>query len=170
LLINIDPDLAEIECSGLPQGFPALRAMRLNDFARAFRETVLPVLGLFQCPALLARDLPASWLSMVTYGSIEWALARNDPDAASVLLRRHMERPLIGKQRWEQRVDSFRRGWEIAPGRDGVPSPAVLAYATVSLGWLARLHDLPGPEELQEPAPPESQPGDERSEHAVPKD
>jgi hypothetical protein len=151
LLINVDLDLAEVECSGLPQGFPAPRAMRLGDFAVAFRERVLPVLDLFQSPALVARELPVSWLGMVNYGTIEWALARDEPDAAALLLRRHMERPLRGKQRWEQRRDGFRRGWETAPGRDGLPGPAVLVYATGSLGWLARVHDLPGPETFRAP-------------------
>jgi len=169
LLINVDLDLAEVECSGLPQGFPAPRAMRPDDFAAAFRERVLPVLGLFQSPALVARELPVSWLGMVTYGTIEWALARDDPAAAAVLLRRHMERPLIGQQRWEQRRDSFRRGWEIAPGRDGLPNPAGLLYGTVSLGWLARAHDLPGPETFREP-PLEPQPRDQRGDHPIPED
>jgi len=67
------------------------------------------------------------------------------------LLRRHPERPLKGKQRWEKRRDSFRRGWETAPGHDGLRSPAVLLYATGSLGWLARVHNLPGPEAFREP-------------------
>jgi len=123
LLINVDLDLAEVECSGLPQQFPAPRAMRLDEFAAAFRERVLPVLGLFHSPSRVARELPVSWLSMVTYGTIEWALARDDRDAAALLLRRHLERPMKGKQRWEHRLASFRRGWEVAPGRDGLPSP-----------------------------------------------
>jgi len=70
LLINVDQDLAEVECSGLPQRFPAPQAMRLHDFASAFRERVLPVLDLFQSPALVARELPVSWLDMITYGTI----------------------------------------------------------------------------------------------------
>jgi hypothetical protein len=153
LLINVDPGLAEVECSGLPQGFPAPRAMRLDDFAAAFRERVLPVLDLFQSPALVARELPVSWLSMVAEGTVEWALACEDYDAAALLLRRHMERPLEGKQRWKDRIRHYRRGWEIAPGRDGLPSSVDLVYSTLSLGWLARVHDLPGPETFREPAP-----------------
>ena len=89
-------------------------------------------------------------------------LAGEHQDAAALLLRRHMQRPLKGVQRWEQRVGSFRRGWEIAPGREGISSPAVVMYATESLGWLARLHDLPGPETFREPAPLELQPRIER--------
>ncbi len=170
MLINVDLDLAELECSGLPQRFPAPRAMRLDEFAAAFRARVLPVLDLFQSPSLVARELPIPWLSMVTYGTIEWALARDDRDAAALLLRRHLERPLRGKQRWEHRLASFRRGWEIPPGRDGLPSPAVLVYATESLGWLARVHDLPGPETLREPAPLEPQPEVERGDHDLPAD
>ena len=155
MLINVELDLAEVECSGLPQGFPVPRAMRLDDFAAAYRERALPVLDLFQSPALLARELPSSWLSMVTEGTIEWALACQDRDAAALLLRRHMERPLKGKQQWEDRIRHYRRGWQIAPGRDGLPSSAVLVYSTLSLGWLARVHNLPGPETLREPASPE---------------
>jgi hypothetical protein len=152
MLINVDLDLAEVECSGLPQGFPAPRAMRLDDFAAAFGERVLPVLDLFRSPALVARELPVSWLSMVAEGTVEWALACEDRDAAALLLCRHMQRPLKGKQRWEDRIRHYRRGWEIAPGRGGLPSPAVLMYSTSSLGWLARVHDLPGPETFREPA------------------
>ena len=70
---------------------------------------------------------------------------------AALLLRRHLERPLQGQQRWEQRMDSFRRGWEAAPGL--LPGSAGLLYSTQSLGWLARVHDLPGPQTLQKPAP-----------------
>lgn len=158
LLINVDRDLAEVECSGLPQRFPAPRALGLDEFAAAFRARVLPVLDLFQSPSLLARELPIPWLSMVTYGTIEWALARDDPDAAALLLRRHLERPLKGKQRWDQRLANFRRGWEIAPGRDGLGIPAVRVYATESVGWLARVHDLPAPETLREPDAREPQP------------
>ncbi len=58
MLINIDLDLAGVECSGLPRRFPAPRAMRLDEFAAAFRERVLPVLDLFQSPSLVARELP----------------------------------------------------------------------------------------------------------------
>jgi hypothetical protein len=88
---------------------------------------------------------------MVGYGTVEWALACGDHDAAVLLLRRHLERPLVGAQRWQQRVDSFRRGWDAAPGRAGLPGPAVLVHATESLGWLARVHDLPGPQTLHDP-------------------
>ena len=51
-----------------------------------------------------------------------------------------------------------------------LPSAAVLVYATASLGWLARVHDLRGPETFREPAPLEPQPRDERGDHAVPTD
>jgi hypothetical protein len=108
--------------------------MRLDDFAAAFRERVLPVLDLFQSSAQVARELPVSWLSMVTEDTIEWALACEDRDAVALQLRRHMERPLKGKQRWEDRIRHYRRGWEIAPGRESLPSPAVLVYSTLSLG------------------------------------
>lgn len=67
-------------------------------------------------------------------------------------MRRHLERPLKGQQRWEQWLASFRRGWELAPGRDGLPSSAVLVYDTESLGWLARVHDLIDQETLRQPA------------------
>lgn len=169
LLINVDLDLAQVECSGLPQRFPApLRAMRLDEFAAAFRERVVPVLELFQSPSLVARELPVSWLSMVISDTIEWALAHDDRDAAALLLRRHLERPLKGQQRWEQRLASFRRGWEIAPGRDGLPGSAVLVYDTESLGWLAQVHDLIDQETLRQPAPLASQPAVESGGPHVP--
>jgi len=153
LLINVERDLAEIECSGLPQRIPAPRAMGPAEFAAAFQERVIPVLDLFQSPSRVARELPVWWLGMVTYGTIEWALACGDQDAAALLLRRHLERPLRGSQQWEQRFESFRRGWEAAPGRDGLPGPGMDVYSTESLGWLARVHDLDDPETFAEPAP-----------------
>ena len=169
LLINVELDLANVECSGLPQPVPPTLTVGLDEFAAAFRERVLPVLGLFQSPSVVARKLPVSWLSMIDHATIEWALARGDQDAAALLLRRHLERPLTGKQRWEPRLDSFRRGWAAAPGRDGLPDP-VLAYTTEALGWLARVHDLPGPDTFRQLAPPDLQPEAERGDQDVPAD
>jgi hypothetical protein len=137
LLINVDLDLAQVECSGLPQRFPALRAMRLDEFAAAFRERVLPVLELFQSPSLVARELPASMMT----GTLRRCCCVGT-----------WKRPLEGQQRWEQRLASFRRGWAIAPGRDGLPSSAVLVCDTESLGWLAQVHDLIDQETLRQPA------------------
>jgi len=113
---------------------------------------ILPVLRLFRSPGVAACRLPDPWLAMAGCETVEWALARNDPDAAALLIRRRLQRPLRGQQTWQGRIEPFRRGWELAPGRDGL-SPAVLPFGTESLGWLARVHALVGPRALQEPRP-----------------
>lgn len=147
LLINIERGLDEFECSGLLQ-----RSLSLDEFAAAFCERILPVLRLFRSPDLAAHGLPDSWLVMVGSEMVEWALAHNDSGAAALLIRRHMQRPLHGQQTWQSRIEAFRRGWELAPGRDGL-SQAALPLATASLGWLARIHGLVDPHGLHEPAP-----------------
>lgn len=114
-----------------------------------FHHRVLPVLGLFRSPELLARALPDSWLSMIDAATIEWALAHGDRDSAAHLIRRHMELPLRGAQNWRGRIERFRRGWEQAPERDALPQ--VIHYATEPLGWLARVHDMPGPATFNDP-------------------
>jgi hypothetical protein len=152
LLINVEGDLADVECSGLPRTFPAPRMPGLDEFAAGFRVRVLPVLDLFKSPRLVAQEMPDSWLSMVDCGTIEWALTSDDRDAAALLLKRHLERPLRDEQSRGPLLERFRRGWELAPGRDGLPQ--VLAWATEPLGWLARVHDLLDPATLSESLPP----------------
>jgi hypothetical protein len=147
MLINIERQLDEVECSGLLR-----RPLGLDEFATAFGERILPVLRLFRSPDLAAHGLPDSWLSMVGSETIEWALAHNDSGAAALLICRHMQRPLRGQQTWQGRIELFRRGWERGPGRDGI-SQANLIFGTEPLGWLARVHDLVDPHTLDEPKP-----------------
>ena len=147
LLINIEPGLATVECSGLLQS-----PLGLSDFAAAFTRRILPVLRLFRSPGVAARRLPDPWLAMAGCETVEWALARNDPDAAGLLIRRHLQRPLRGQQTWQGRIEPFRHGWELAAGRDRL-SQALLPFGTESLGWLACVHGLVDPRALQEPRP-----------------
>lgn len=146
LMINVVRDLDEIECSGLRP-----RPLGLGEFAAAFGQRVLPVLRLFRSPDLAAPGLPVSWLGMIGCETVEWALARDDPGAAALLIRRHMQRPLRGQQTWRGRIEHFRRGWEIAPDRTGLAQSA-LPFSTEALGWLARVHGLADPREFREPA------------------
>jgi hypothetical protein len=106
------------------------------------------VLGLFRSSRLLAASLPDSWLMTIDSGMIEQALAREDRASAALLMRRHIERPLRGQQTWPDRVGGFRHGWEDASGSDQPPQ-----HGTGALGWLARVHDLPGPATFREPRP-----------------
>jgi hypothetical protein len=145
LLINIEPGLATVECSGLLRRPPGL-----SEFAAAFARRILPVLRLFRSPDLAACGLPDPWLAMAGCETVEWALARNDPGAAGLLIRRHLQRPLRGQQTWPGRIEPFRRGWELAPGRDEF-SQALQPFGTESLGWLACVHGLVDPQALQEP-------------------
>ena len=46
------------------------------------------------------------------------------------------------------RIGGFWRGWDSATGGDRPPP-----YGTSALGWLSRVHDLPGPASFQEPRP-----------------
>lgn len=148
LLINIDGDLADVECSGLPSGRlpPPAGRPDLDEFAAGFRARVLPILDLFESPDLVARELPDSWMRMVDCGTIEWALSKDDPGAAALLLTRRLGRPLRDGQSRVPILDRFRRGWELAPDRGELPQPVL--WATESLGWLARVHDLLDPAEL----------------------
>jgi hypothetical protein len=106
---------------------------------------VLPVLGLFASSRLLASEMPDAWLMTIDSGTIQQALARNDRESAAALIRRHMERPLRGQHTWPCWIGGFRDGWETAPG--GRPAQ----YGTGALGWLSRVHHLPGPISFQEP-------------------
>jgi len=147
MLFSVEPELQTLECSGLPQQPPAPRTVSTGQFAARFRERVLPVLGLFASSRVLASELPDSWLMTVDSGTIEQALARNDRESAAALICRHMERPLRGQQTWRDRIGGFRDGWETAPG--GRPAQ----YGTGALGWLSRVHHLPGPASFREPRP-----------------
>lgn len=153
MLFSVEPGLQMLECSGLPQQPPAPRTISTSEFAARFRERVLPALGLFRSSRLLATGLPDSWLMTVDSGMIEQALARNDRESAAVLIRRHMERPLRGHQTWLDRIGGFRHGWDSTPGSTQPPQ-----HGTPALGWLTRVHNLPGPVTFQEPRP-ESAPG-----------
>jgi hypothetical protein len=152
LMINVEPDLDEIECSGLRP-----RPLGLGEFAAAFGQRVLPVLRRFRSPDLAAPGLPVSWLGMIGCETVEWALARDDPGAAALLIRRHMQHPLRGQQTWRGRIEPFRRGWEMAPDRTGLAQSA-LPFSTEALGWLARVHSLADPREFREPAHEEAAP------------
>jgi hypothetical protein len=148
MLLSVEPELQTLECSGLPQPLSAPRAMTTSEFAARFREQVLPVLGLFGSSRLLAAEMPDSWLVTVDSGTIEQALARHDRESAAALLGRYMERPLRGHQTWPDRIGGFRHGWDSTPGDDRPPQ-----HGTGALGWLARLHKLPGPASFREPRP-----------------
>jgi hypothetical protein len=146
MLPSVEPEFQNLEFSGLPQQSPAPRSIGTSEFAARLREQVLPVLGLFRSSRLLAAELPDSWLMTVDSGTIEQALARNDRESAATLIRRYMERPLRGQQTWPDRIGGFRQGWESAPGSHGSSQ-----RGTAALGWLAGVHDLPGPATFQEP-------------------
>ena len=81
-------------------------------------------------------------------GTIEQALARHDPESAAALIRRYMERPLRGHQTWPDRIGGFRHGWKLHPGGHRPPQ-----HGTGALGWLTRVHNLPGPASFREPRP-----------------
>jgi hypothetical protein len=148
LLENVDRELGQLECSGLRQSIAALAKTSPRVFVAGFRERVVPVLDLFRAPRLVAEGLPERWLQMVDSGMIEYALARNDRESAATLIRRHVERPLRGAQTWPSRINGFRHGWETAPAPD--PAPRL---AAAEMGWLSRVHHLPGPATFREPQP-----------------
>jgi hypothetical protein len=153
MLPAVEPGLQVLECSGLPQPSPAPRTVSVSEFAARFRERVLPVLGLFGSSRLLAAELPGSWLATIDSGMVEQSLARRDRQSAAALITRHMERPLRGHQTWADRIGGFRHGWDSAPGSGRPPQ-----HGTGALGWLARVHTLPGPSSFRGPQP-ESVPG-----------
>jgi hypothetical protein len=153
MLASVEEGLGNLECSGLPQSPPAPRAIGKSGFASAFRERVLPVLGLFRSSHLVATGLPDSWLTAVDSGMIEHALSRDDRESAALLVRRRMERPLFLHETWSERIGWFRDGWEGAPGSGQSPQ-----YGPAALGWLSRVHGLPGPATFREPGPESTPP------------
>jgi hypothetical protein len=94
---NVEADLHEFEASGLPQK----RVIGLEKFASGFAGRVMPVLELFESPAAVAHGLPRSWLGLIDAGTIEWALACGDREAAEALLRMRL---------WRAGMDRASRG------------------------------------------------------------
>src|SRR3954452_21097526 len=92
---------------------------------------------------------------MVGAGTIEGAIARAEPDAAALVLGRHMKRPLVGQQTWESRLSRFSDGWHA----DARPT---VHEELQTIGWLSRQHDLVAPDTLRLPeltGPPRSRRG-----------
>ncbi len=83
--------------------------------------------------------------------AIEWALAHGDRDAAALLIRRHLAGPRPGSQASQMQTGAFRKGWQLAPRRDGLPS--LPEFSPPGLSWLARVHHLPAPDALHDPPP-----------------
>jgi hypothetical protein len=146
MLASVIPELGDVELSGLLQQRPAPHMISFAEFVVSFRDDVLPVLDLFRSSRLLANKLPNSWFTTIDSGMIEQALARNDPESASALIRKYMERPLKATQTWQERIGAFRKGWEKAPGQS--PGPQ---HGPGALGWLARIHNLPGTTSYRQP-------------------
>jgi hypothetical protein len=144
LLVNISPRWGSVECSGLPQ--PAVpnapTPLALDVFASDLREEVVPVLEVFRDPETAARQLPQAWLSMISAGTIEWALAHDKREAATQLLRRHIERPVKGDQTSDPRVRRFANGWH---ARERPDDPL---GGLESMGWLSREFNLIAPTDL----------------------
>jgi len=155
MLVNLSPRWISVECSGAPHAPVESQAISLPDFLTDLQHHVLPVVELFHDPAEAAASLPSQWLGMVGAGTIEWAIAHDEPDAAALLVRRHMERPLVGQQTWESRLSRFSDGWHA----DARPA----AHEEMqTLGWLSRQHDLVAPDTLRVPElvePPHSRRG-----------
>jgi hypothetical protein len=140
---TLDSDLAAIECSGLPQHRgPAPADPVPEEFAARFSARVMPVLELFESPRSLADELPDPWLTWIDSGAIEWALAKHDLDAASRLLRGHLAQTGRDAGTRQQLLERVRQGWQDAPSRDRLPQ--LPQWAPESLGWLAKVHGLPG--------------------------
>jgi hypothetical protein len=144
LLVNVSPRWGSVECSGLPQSAVpnAPAPLALDAFASDLRAEVLPVLGVFGDPEAAAQQLPEAWLPTVSAGTIEWALAHDKREAATQLLRRHIERPVKGDQTSDARVRRFANGWQ---ARERPDDPL---GGLESMGWLSREFDLIAPTDL----------------------
>ncbi len=141
------PGLVTVELSGLPQ-HPLVMKNRAT-FAQLVDvtwSTLLPTFQLFDSPAHVAHDLPTAWLGMIEARTIEWAIAMGDRDAATLLVRRHLERPLRGKQTWETRLRLFTEGFETEELN------GINLHGERALGWLSRAHDLVEPSTIERPS------------------
>jgi hypothetical protein len=148
LLINVLPELAQVELSGLPQPWSETS---LATFRAAVPNDILPVVELFAAPASLPTLLPEAWVGMVEASTLEWLIATAGRDQASDLLRRHLETPYTGRTKeaadGRARVRAFQRGWEALPNADGRES--VRDNFLAQLGWLSRVHRLVSPRSLR---------------------
>lgn len=146
LLTNTVPGIGRVEVSGLRQSKGLLQAnCSLAGFRDGLRTEVEPIWRLFsQSPTSVAVDLPTTWLGMVDAGTVEWALAHGDRDAALLLVKRHMARPITGAQTWESRLQQFTTGWL----QEHEPA---FHMSTHTLGWTCKRFGLVSPEDLDAP-------------------
>ena len=145
LLVNAVSSFVSVDLSGLPQP-PELKGASQAEFVTYVADVVVPVLDAFNEAASLVAALPESWLSMIGAGTVEWALACGDADAATELIRRSIGQPLRAQQRLDERIGHFRHGWELA--EQGLRPERQPPFGFEAFGWLASTHDLLTPDDL----------------------
>jgi hypothetical protein len=145
LLVNAVSSFMSVDLSGLPQP-PELKGASQVEFVAYLTAVAVPVLDAFREPASLVAALPESWLSMVEAGTVEWALACGDADAATELIRRSIGQPVRGQQRLDERIGQFRHGWELA--EKGLRPERQPPFGFEAFGWLAFSHNLLTPDDL----------------------
>lgn len=153
MLVNAEPSFVSVELSGLPQP-PEQRAAPSVQFFTYIATVVRPLFDASAEPPQLVAALPDSWLSMVNAGTVEWAMACGNADAATELIQRSVSRPLRGQQRWDTRFDQFRHGWGLA--EHGMRPELQPPLGFEAVGWLARTHSLLALNDLLTPPAPHS--------------
>lgn len=147
LLINVLPELAQVELSGLQQPWCETS---LATFRPAVPNDILPVVELFAAPDSLPTLLPEAWVGMAEASTLEWLIATAGLKQASDLLRRHIETSRTDRVKeaadGRARVRAFQRGWEALPNAEGRES--VRDNLLAQLGWLSRVHGLVDPRSL----------------------
>ena len=146
LFVNFLKQWAKVELSGLSSSSEGPAAVDLNEFLRCLTENVLPVLDHFAEPSSLIDGLPTSWWWMVDSGTVEWALACDDPSEAAEIVRQQMEQPLKGQEKAEQRLSLFRDGWECQGRGERLKG---MSSSLTALGWVSAANDLIEPDALR---------------------
>ena len=89
-LVNIYPDLHDVELFGdvaAATGSDS-RFLTLPELLDAIRTRILPRLMLFQSPAMVAKELPDTWLFEEMGATAQWAISRGDEASAELLKTR----------------------------------------------------------------------------------
>jgi hypothetical protein len=89
-LVNIYPDLQDVELFGdvaAATGSDS-RFLTLSELLDAIRTRILPRLMLFQSPAMVAKELPDTWLFEEMGATAQWAISRGDEASAELLRAR----------------------------------------------------------------------------------
>jgi len=157
-LANIYPDLHSVELFGdvAAQTSGEVRYLTLPELLEAIRTRILPRLRLFESPAMVAKQLPDTWLVEDMGPAAQWAMSQGDEASAELLKTRTLT--LQGKVPPKTELDvvltAGRRLLAVLQSemvhfreyRDGnLPDELVGEGFELTRRWLMNLQDYAGP-------------------------